>query len=219
MKLLNRLIFTIKANINSWLEEQEDPQQIIEDVMEEMQQQLIAVRQAVAGAIATQKRTEREIAKYQAMAQKSYERAQLAVNQEQEKLAREALHRRQEYQHHLEILETHRQQQQNIVMQLRQQLRELEQKISAAKLKKDMYLARARSAMAAQKLQELTGDIIGGNKSKIFEKMEAKVLELEAETELIMKSSQDSLEEKFDSLEAARDIEIQLAQLKANKPT
>ena len=217
MKILNRIILTVKANINSWLEEQQDPQQIIEDMMEQMQQQLIAVRQAVAGAIATQKRTEREIAKYQAIAQQWYEQAQLAINQGEETLARGALQRRQEYQNHLKILETHRQQQQNIVTTLREQLRELEQKISAAKLKKDMYLARARSAIAAQKVQELTGDLTGVNKSKVFEKMEAKVLELEAETDLIIKGSQDKVEEKFASLEASHDIEVQLAQLKANK--
>jgi phage shock protein A len=45
--------------------------------------------------------------------------------------------------------------------------------------------------------------------------MEAKVLQLEAETELIMKGNQDYLETNFSSLETEQEIEKQLTKLKA----
>jgi phage shock protein A len=215
MTLLKRIALIVKANVNSWLEEKQDPEDLLEQVMEEMQQQLISVRQAVAVAIATQKRTQREIKKYQAIANKYYQQAQLAVKEKQDLIAKKALKHHYEYEKHLKFLQSHHHQQQEIVSKLRQQLRELEQKISAAKMKKNLYLARARTAEALSKIEELSSDIMGINDHQVFAKMEAKVLQLEAETELIMKGNQDYLETNFSSLETEQEIEKQLTKLKA----
>jgi phage shock protein A len=218
MTLFKRIVLTVKANVNSWLEEKQDPEELLEKVMEEMQQQLIAVRQAVAVAIATQKRTQREISKYENIANKYYQKAQIAVNEKQDLMAKKALKHHYEYEKHLKILHFHHQQQQEIVSNLRQQLRELEQKISAAKMKKNLYLARARTAEALSKIEELSGDLMGVNHNQVFAKMEAKVLQLEAETELIRQKNQDPSEIKFSALEIEHEIEKQLAKLKTSSP-
>lgn len=214
MTLLNRIVFTIKSNVNSWLEENQDPEQLIEKVVEEMQQQLITVRQAVAVAIATEKRTQREILKHKKIINKYYQKALLAVEEKQDVIARKALKHRYEYEQNLKILEEHRQQQQELIGKLKQKLKELEQKISAAKVKKNLYLARAKTAQAVYKIEELSGEVMGGYNSQVFAKMEEKVLRLEAETELIMNGSQDNLEAKFSTLETEDEIEQQLAKLK-----
>ena len=55
-------------------------------------------------------------------------------------------------------------------------LQSLELKISEAKTKKDMYIARARSAEASLRLQEMLGEVGDTSSLKAFEKMEDKLL-------------------------------------------
>jgi phage shock protein A len=68
-------------------------------------------------------------------------------------------------------------------------------------MKKDMYIARARSAVASQKMHELTGNINTGGYLSALERIEEKTISLEAQNELLNLSPADSLEEKFAALE------------------
>lgn len=188
MKIFNRLLLTAKTNLNTWFEETQNPEQMMETAMEKMEQQLIHVRQTVAVAIASQKRSQREILQHQSMAKKYYQKAQKAVIEKKEVSAKEALTTYYEYKKNIEVLQSNFEDRQKIIDKLRKQLRSLEQKISNAKMKKNLYIARATSAQASYKIQELNGDIIGMN-DQAFAMMEEKVLQLEAEAELIASSS------------------------------
>ena len=95
-------------------------------------------------------------------------------------------------------------------------MRQLEQKISEAKLKKNLYIARARSAQASEKLNEMLNSVNTGNTLSAFEQMEEKIMQLEAKSEVMSKFGGDSLEKQFISLEKGDDdIETQLAAMKA----
>jgi phage shock protein A len=56
MGLFDRIGRVVKANVNSLISSAEDPERILEQTVMEMQHDLIQLRQAVAQAIATQKR-------------------------------------------------------------------------------------------------------------------------------------------------------------------
>lgn len=217
MGLLDRIWRVIRANINSLMNQAEDPEKILEQAVEDMQQDLISMRQGVAQAIATQKRTERQMAQNRATADQWRRRAQLALEKGDENLAREALARRQSYQNNAQTLQAQVEQQKEIINKLKQDMRTLETKISEAKTKKDMYIARARSAVASQKIQELSGNINTGSALSAFERMEEKVMELEAGSEAIGELGTDNLEKKFAALEGASDLDAELAQLKADR--
>jgi phage shock protein A len=131
------------------------------------------MRRALAGAIATSKSTERHLANHQAQAEKWYERAQIALDKDQEPLAREALTHRQGYLTQVESLSQQLIQQKTIIDKLKQDLRTLERKSLEAKGKKSIYVARLRSALASQRMQEILGDVENGVSSGIFEKIEA----------------------------------------------
>jgi phage shock protein A len=215
MGLFDRIGRVVRANLNSLVNQAEDPEKILEQVVLEMQNDLIQVRQAVAQAIATQKRTERQASQAQSTAEEWYRRAQLALQKDDEPLAREALSRRQSYQDTAKALQSQIQQQASVVMQLKQNMNKLEGKLAEAKTKKDMYIARARSAKASQQLNEML-DRVGTSKAMAaFERMEEKVVQLEARSEAIAELNQgDAIEQQFKALESGT-VDEELAALKA----
>jgi phage shock protein A len=215
MGLFDRIGRVVRANVNSLISGAEDPEKILEQTVIEMQHDLTQLRQAVAQAIATQKRTERQAGQSQATAEEWYRRAQLALQKGEDTLAREALTRRKSYQDTAAALTNQIQQQSGIVSQLKQNLVKLESKLSDARTKKDMYIARARSAKASEKLNEMMGRIGTGSALSAFEKMEEKVLQMEARSEAIAElNSGDAIEQQFKELESGG-VDEELALMKA----
>lgn len=207
MGWLDRVGRVVRAQVNSLINEAEDPEKILEKAVMDMEQELIAMRRALAEAIATQKSTERIVANYQQTAQKWYDRAQLSLNGGNEASAREALMQRQSYQQQAQSLQAQLEEQNKIGSKLKQDLRTLEQKYSEAKAKKNLYIARLRSAQAQQKMHEIAGNLSGASPSSVFERIETKILELEAESQLTGASGRDSLEEKFIAIEGKDNLE------------
>ncbi|QLE43252.1 PspA/IM30 family protein [Nostoc sp. C052] len=213
MELINRILRVIRANFNSLISGAEDPEKILEQAVLEMQENLMQLRQGVAQAIATQKRTERQATAAQSQTEEWYRRAQLALQQGSEPLAREALTKRQAYKETTTALYSQIEQQNEIVVRLKKDMRSLELKIAEAKTKKDMYIARARSAEASYRLQEMLGTTSTTSSLSAFERMEEKVLQIEAQSEAIAKLSSDDLETQFTSLES-NDVDTELAAMK-----
>ncbi|MBE9187752.1 PspA/IM30 family protein [Microcoleus sp. LEGE 07076] len=215
MGLFDRIWRVIRANINSLVGAAEDPEKILEQAVMDMQEDLIQLRQAVAGAIAAQKRTERQCSQAESTAAEWYQRAQLALQKGEENLAREALTRKKSYQETATAMKASLGQQNAVVTQLKENMRSLESKISEAKSKKDMYIARARSAKASERLQEMMGNLSTGSALSAFERMEEKVVQLEARSEAIAELGTNDLEKQFLSLESAGDVDDELAAMKA----
>ncbi len=216
MGLIDRIVRVIRANLNHLIGQAEDPEKILEQAVEDMQQDLIQMRQAVAGAIASQKRTERQASQAETTANEWYNRAQLALSKGDEALAREALRRRNSYQETAKALQGQLGQQNEIVTKLKKDMRTLESKISEAKTKKDLYIARARSAQASQKINEMLGNMNTGSALSTFERMEEKVLQLEAQSQAIEELAGNQLEKQFAALEAGDEVDVELAAMKAN---
>lgn len=214
MGLIDRMMRVIKANVNDLISKNEDPEKILEQTVLEMQEDLIQLRQAVAAAIATKKRTERDAKNAEAHADTWYSRAQLALEKGNEQLAREALVRRKSYWETVQALQGQLSSQDIIITKLKQDLRTLEGKIAEARMKKDMYIARARSAQAAAKMNELMDRYNPSGTLKAFERMEEKILQLEARSEVIENMGSRELENKFAALERGNDVDAELAQMK-----
>ncbi|OKH21590.1 phage shock protein A [Hydrococcus rivularis NIES-593] len=207
MGWLERMGRVLRAQMNSLVSEAEDPEKILEKAVMNMEQELIEMRRALAEAIATQKSTERYIANYQQASQKWYERAQIALEKGNEALAKEALLQRQSYQKQAQSLQAQLEGQNEVVGKLKKDLRTLEHKYTEAKAKKNLYIARLRSAMATQKIHEITSNLNSASSVSVLEQIETKILELEARSQLTSASVTDSLEEKFASLEDEDDVD------------
>ncbi len=214
MEFIKRILRIIRANINSLIGNAEDPEKILQQSVIEMQENLVRLRQGVAQAIATQKRTERQATAAQSTSEEWYRRAQLALQQGNEVLAREALTKRKAYQETATALWNKIEQQNDVVARLKKDTRSLELKIGEAKTKKDMYIARARSAEATVRLQDMLDTSSATSSLNAFERMEDKVLQIEAQAEAIAVLGTDDLQKQFDSLESAGDIDTELAAMK-----
>ncbi|NJN02742.1 MAG: PspA/IM30 family protein [Leptolyngbyaceae cyanobacterium RM1_1_2] len=219
MGLLDRISRVVRANLNSWISGAEDPEKVLEQTVTDMQEDLIQLRQAVAQAIATQKRTERQQSQADATAREWYNRAQLALQKGEDGLAREALTRRKAYVETANSMKAQLDQQAGIVTQLKDNMRMLESKLSEARTKKDMYIARARSAKASQKINEMLGQVGTSGAIAAFERMEDKVHQLEAQSEAIAELNTDSLEAQFAELEGGSDVEAELAAMRSQMIT
>ena len=215
MGLIDRILRVIRANLNQLINQAEDPEKILEQTVMDMQDDLIQLRQAVAQAIATQKRTERQAQQTQTIADDWYSRAQLALQQANESLAREALTRRKSYQETATAMKAQVEQQNIVVARLKKDMQTQDRKIAEAKAKKDMYIARARSAQASARLNEMLGGVNTSVSLNAFERMEEKVLQLEAQSQATAELGTDDLQKKFAALESGNDIDEELAAMKA----
>ncbi len=215
MGFFDRIWRLVRANVNDLVGKAEDPEKILEQTILDMQDDLIQMRQAVAQAIATQKRTERQYAQASSTAEEWYRRAQLALQKSDDSLAREALTRRKSYQDTADAMQTQLSQQSVVVNQLKQNMLKLESKISEARTKKDLLIAKARSAKASQQINEMLGRNTTGGAMQAFERMEEKVLQLEAQAEAVADLGMDDLERRIASLGEADDVEAELAAMKS----
>lgn len=215
MGLFDRLSRVVRANINDLVSKAEDPEKVLEQAVVDMQEDLVQLRQAVARAIATQKRTEQQYNKNQSEANTWQQRAQLALSKGDENLAREALVRKKSYSDTAGTLKIQLDQQNNQVATLKRNLIALESKISEAKTKKDMLRARANAAKANKQLQESMTNLGTSSALGAFERMEDKVMQLEAESESTAELGGTGIEEQFAALEAGSGIDDELAAMKA----
>ena len=213
MGLLDRISRLVKSNVNSLVNGAEDPEKVLHQAVADMQGDLVSMRQAVAQAIATQKRTERQSEQAARAAQEYYNRAQMALQKGEEDIARDALTRRQTYAQNAQTLQSQIAQQTDIVKKLKTNMVTLESQLADARTKKDMYIARARAAQSSAKLNERMMGTTGSIGA--FEKMEARVLDLEAQAEVASELSGDPLEKQFAQLEGQSTVEQQLSQMKA----
>ena len=172
MGFFNRLGRLVRANANAAVSSMEDPVKILDQSVADMQADLVKLRQAVALAIASQKRLRSQADQAQTQAKTWYERAELALKKGEEDLAREALSRRKTFQETATSLQGQVQSQDGQVESLKKSLVALEGKIAEAKTKKDMLKARAQAAQAQQQLQSAVGSIGTDSAMAAFERME-----------------------------------------------
>ena len=215
MGLLDRLSRLIRANLNAFVSDAEDPIKILDQSVADMQEDLVKLRQAVAIAIASQKRLENQANQAKEQIQNWLSRAELALKKGEDDLAREALSRKKTFQETFESLTTQFQSQNGQVEKLKKSLLLLERKIAEARTKKDMLKARAQAAKAQQKIQSAVGDLGGKSAMAAFERMEDKVEALEASGQAALELAGEDLESKFAALEGGDDIEKELETLRS----
>ena len=215
MGFFDRLSRLVRANANAAVSSMEDPSKILDQSVADMQADLVKLRQAVALAIASQKRLTNQADQASAQAKTWYERAELALKKGEEDLAREALARRKTFQETATTLSAQVKSQVGQVELLKKNLVALEGKIAEAKTKKDMLKARAQAAKAQQQLQSAVGNIGTDSAMAAFERMEEKVEALEATGQAAAELAGSDLESQFAALESGGGVEDDLEALRA----
>lgn len=225
MNLFDRFARVAKSNLNELANKLEDPEKIMDQAIEEMQNDLVKIRQSYAEVTATQRRIMKQKEQCDAMAQDWYKRAQLALEKGNDDLAKEALTRRQQQTDEANNLQAQLDSQADSLDKLFEGMKMLEKKISENKAKKDQMVARARTAQSTQKVNDMISGVTGKASTDAFARMEEKVEALEAAAEVSAEmgsitgnalpgSSSASIEDQFKALEAANEIDDELAKMK-----
>jgi phage shock protein A len=217
MALLERVSTLIRANLNDLIDKAEDPEKMIKQVILDMQNQLLQVKTQVAIAIADQHLLERKQKDNEEKTAEWMRKAELAVGKKDDDLARAALHRVESYR---ELAGNFTQQvadQKAQVENLKNALRQLEQKLTEAQAKADLLIAQQRRARAVGKAQDARSAMGDGSKIAAFDRMKQKVAHNEAVAQAKTELNAENVEDRFTALEKADRIEALLAELKAKR--
>ncbi len=221
MGIFKRFKTVLKANINDMISKAENPEKVLNQLIIDMNEHLIDSKKSVATAIADEKRLERQVNENRMKSEDWEKKAMLAVRAGKDDLAKEALLRKQEYAKYNQELKPQWEAQHESVSQLKESLKQLQRKIEEARRKKNILIARAKRAEAQKTIQATAGSIGDTSAFDAFDRMAAKVEQIEAEAdataELIgMNSEEKNLEEEFKQLESSdNSSDLLLDQLKA----
>jgi len=225
MNLFDRFSRVAKSNLNNILKNLEDPEKIMSQAVEDMQADLVKIRQSYAEVTATQRRLLKQKEQADQLAEDWRARAQLALQKDNDELAREALTRRQQQVDASNDLQSQIDVQVASIDKLYEGMQMLEGKILEAKSKKEQMVARARTAQSTQKVNDMLSGVTGKTSMDAFKRMEEKVESLEAAAEVSAEMSAidsgnllpgSSLEKQFAALEGASAVDDELTKMKKN---
>jgi phage shock protein A len=217
MGLFDRFSRLLKSNINDVIDKAEDPEKMLRQIVEELNEDLLTVKTQVASAIATEKQLYQKGQQFQEEADKWQARAELAVDKNDDELAREALSRKKTAQTTADGFRQQWEESKKSVGILKDNLGKLESKISEASTKKELLIARSRRADAEKRIQQTLSKTGSSNALSAFERLEGKVQEREAQAAAYGELNGDNLEDKFAALGAGPAVDDELAMMKAAK--
>ena len=205
MGIFDRLSTLFRSNINDLINSAENPEKMLNQLIVDMNGQLVKAKQQVAAAIADEKRLRDQADNEFKLAQDWEQRAVLAINQGRDDLAKQALLRQSEHSEHAQTLaatwESHRAE----TEKLKQQLRELADKIEEAKRKKNLLLARQRRAEAQKRISQTMSSMSEKSAFEAFARMEERIeqneRQLKAAQEIDEEFTGDKLSHEFKLLE------------------
>lgn len=233
MNMADRFFRVVKSNVNGLLSGLEDPEKIIDQAVNDMQNDLLKIRQSYADVSGAQKRMEKQRETAVNLSAEWYKRAQLALSKNDEELAREALSRRQIQIVVIEDLDKTMAVQGAAVDKLYTSMTMLDSKILEAQRQKDVFIARARTAKTSVEVNDMLNGLsgAGSNSMEAFERMKVKVESLESQAEVAGElaasssgSTSPNMEERFRQLEGSSKIDEEMEQMRrmlpgAKKPT
>ena len=217
MGIFTRFKDIVASNINSMLDNAEDPEKLIKLMIREMEDTLIEIKSSCAGTIASQKKVQRLLDETREREFFWENKANLAVNKGRDDLARQALIEKRRFTQRAEAVEDELTELAQIADQYRDDIQELESKLKSAREKQRILVQRHIRATKKKKTQE---EIRRADSTEImqkFEEMESHIERMEAEADLVNYGRKNNLEQAFDDLEADDEIESQLAALKSSK--
>jgi phage shock protein A len=217
MGLLERVSTLVRANLNDLIDRAENPSKMIKQVILDMENQLLQVKTQVAISIADQHMLEKKTDEAAERAADWMRKAELAVQKDQDDLARAALERHKSAERDTDSFRQQVDDQRAQVATLKSALGKLEQKLGEAQAKSDMLLAQHRRARALGKASDAQIAIGGRSTIKTFERMKEKVVVHEAVSQAKADMIADSFDDRFAALERDEEVDKLLAELKAKK--
>ena len=214
MGIFTRFRDIISSNINSILDKAEDPEKLIKLMIREMEDTLVEIKAACAGAMASSKKVQRQLASLQERIQYWEDKAQLAVSKGRDDLAREALVEKRRYTRRTDGLESELTEHNLLVEQYQTDIRLLEDKLKSARDKQRLLVQRHIHASQKIQAQEEIRRVDSAAAMMKFDELENRIERMEAEADLVNFGKQSALDTEFEALGVDEEIEKELQALK-----
>ncbi|HEY9871973.1 MAG TPA: PspA/IM30 family protein [Candidatus Obscuribacterales bacterium] len=200
MGLYERINRVVRANLNDMVSQSAEPEQVLEQCISNMQETLLELRQALIQGLTTQKLTEQQYNKSQSEIKNLQQRAQLALQEGDEILARELLLQK----------KTHTEAAATLKAQLETEAAKLDT-LKRSFVALESKLTEANTKLKAKEQSQNPIEGLGTSSTKgAFERMEEKVAEMERRSQKPIKDLwNDNAEEMFAPEELDTDAELQ----------
>ena len=214
MGIFTRFRDIISSNMNAMLDRAEDPEKLIKLMIREMEDTLVEIKAACAGAMASSKKVERQLATLENRVSYWEEKAELAVTKGRDDLAREALIEKRRYAGRTEGLENEIAEHEMLIEKYQEDIRQLEEKLKSARDKQRMLVQRHIHASRKRKAQEEIRRIDSSEAMLKFDELQNRIEHMEAEADLVNFGKKSTLEDQIDRLSVDEEIEKELQALK-----
>jgi phage shock protein A len=221
MGILDRVSQVVRSIINDLISSAEDPEKMLNQIIIDMRSQLIRAKQQVAASIADEKRLEDQLQQEVRAAEDWNRRAMLAVREERDDLAKQALLRRTEHVGRGQQLQATWDAHHQETERLKSSLHELNDNIEEAMRKKNLLLAKQRRAQAQKRIAETMSSMSEKSAFEAFKRMEERIehneRQVRASIEITEEFSGDRLAREFKMLESSAGevtADLQLLELK-----
>jgi phage shock protein A len=154
MKLLQRVMTLIRANINDMVEQSEDPEHMLRQLQQDLRNQMMQVKTQVATAIAQEHKLQIRCEELTRDAAQWQQKAEVAVSQSDDAQARRALQQRLETMRLLESYRRQLEEQQHLIVTMRNALKQLQAKTEETELNIELLRLRRQRAQMQQTVYE-----------------------------------------------------------------
>ncbi|MFT6288771.1 MAG: phage shock protein A [Alcanivorax sp.] len=196
MGIFSRMTDIINSNLNSLLDQAEDPEKMIRLIIQEMEDTLVEVRSSSARVLADRKAAARRLEQVEQEASGWEEKAKLAISKGREDLARAALQEKRSIEEEVVAVATELAATDEHIAQLNNEVAQLQQKLTDAKAKQKAMIMRSTTVESRIKVKrQVHRDALDTAFSK-FEHFERRM---------------DTLESQLESMDVGRDVPPDLA--------
>ena len=223
MGIFQKLSTLLRSNINDLISRAENPEKMLTQIILDMRDQLAKAKREVAAAIADERKLKQQLNEEVKQAQDWEQRAMLAVRENRDDLAKQALVRQQEHAERATSLDQTWRSQSVETDKLKASLRQLNDKIDEAKRKRNLLVAKQKRAQAQRRIHDTMSGLSDTSAFEAFNRMAEKIEDSErrllAEAEVDKTITVPSVETQFMKLEAGDAdvaIEDRLLALKQN---
>jgi phage shock protein A len=220
MGIFQKFSMLLRSNINEAIARAENPEKMLNQVLIDMREQLARAKQEVAVAIADERKLKAQMEEETKLANDWEHRAMLAVGENRDDLAKQALLRQEEHAERANNLSETWQKQAYETEKLKESLRQLNDKIEEAKRKRNLLVAKQKRAQAQRRIHETMAGLNDRSAFEVFDRMAEKIEESErmaiasAEVSEALNEG-DTLEQEFKKLKPAdQSVEFRLLALK-----
>ena len=216
MSLFKRINDNIRANLNALLDKAEDPAKLLNQYLMDMEDDIVDAESAVARQLVVVHKFKSQYEETSELVAKRETQAMEALQQGREDLARRALEDKLLHKSKAEDYKVQYEKSYATAEMLKSQLREMKDEYERLKAKRDTLVARAQAARAQKDISSAAGSFGKDNSRRGFERMEEKVIQMEAEAAVATEitGSSPALDVELAALGASADVERELAELK-----